>query len=135
MGGSKKGDDNVRRIWRTLFLTLLVAAVVGGLGYGIYQAGFEQGALGSGADLVESQGPVGPYIYGGIALVFKALFAFVFIGFIAKLFFFRRMVHHGGPRGDWQGRREEFKARMDEHLTEWHTRAHGEEGEEAPTTA
>ena len=132
MSPSKKGDDTVRRISRTLFLTLLIVTVVGGLGYGIYQAGFEQGALGSGADLVER--PVGPYASGGIALVFKALFTLLLVGFIAKLFFFRRMVHHGGHRGDREARREEFKARMDSHLTEWHDRAHGNGGDEAPTT-
>jgi hypothetical protein len=119
-----------RRVIGTIALTLLTLAIVGSLGVGIYQAGYEHGLIGSTSEIAVTPRAIGPY-YGGIALVFKALFAFLFLGFIAKVFFFRRM-HHSG---DWRGRREEFRSRMDEHLTEWHTKVHGGNDDEAPTTA
>ena len=122
-----------RRLTRTSVLTLLAVTVVGGISYGIYQAGFDQGQIAAGADLVENQRAVGPFIYGGIALMFKAVFAFLMLGFFAKLFAFRRFAHHG-HHGERSERHEEMRSRIEERLTEWHDKAHGEANEEAPTT-
>ena len=67
--------------------------------------------------------------------MFKFLFAFLFFGFVAKLFMFRRFAHHRGQSAEWHGRREEMRARMEERLSEWHDHAHGDKEPEAdPTT-
>jgi hypothetical protein len=122
-----------RRLTRTSVLTLLAVTVIGGISCGIYQAGFDQGQIAAGSDLVDNQRAVGPFIDGGIAIVFKAVFAFLLIGFFAKMFAFRRFAHYG-HQGDWNERREEVRSRMEERLTEWHEKAHGDAGEETPTT-
>jgi hypothetical protein len=122
-----------RRLTRTPVLLLLAATVVGGISYGIYQAGFDQGQVAAGSDLVENQRAIGPFIYGGITFMFKAVFAFLMLGFFAKLFAFRRFAHHG-HHGERSERHEEMRSRIEERLTEWHDNAHSEGSEEAPKT-
>ena len=122
-----------RRPTRTLVLTLLAVMVIGGISFGIYQAGFDQGQIAAGSDLVENRRAIGPFIYGGTAFMFKALFAFLMLGFFAKLFAFRRFAHHGHP-GERSERHEEMRSRIEERLTEWHEKAHAEGSEDAPTT-
>ncbi len=123
-----------RRLTRAFVQTLIAVTVIGAISYGIYQAGFDQGQIAAGSDLVENERALGPFIYGGITFMFKALFAFLLLGFFAKLFAFRRFGHHG-HHGDRSERHEEMRSRIEERLNEWHDKAHSDGSEEAPNTA
>lgn len=129
-------------------LVVLGLGLAASAGYGLYQAGYTQGLTAEGAEIVVGRGYYpGLYGFGVIAIMFKALFAFLLFGLLAKLFFFRRWAHrgywaaegpgqggpgHAGP-GGWSGpRKEEFRSRMESHLEDWHRKAHGEVGEDKP---
>lgn len=117
------------------------------LGVGLYQAGLAQGAIAEGSEIVVGRGyPYYPgfYGFGVIGIMFRALFALLFFGLVARLFFFRTWAHHRGWHGpgsggdEWQGpgrfgpggpRGEEFRRRVETHLAEWHERVHAEPDE------
>ncbi len=122
---------------RTIGIVVLIVlglAVAGGIGTSLFQAGYAQGVAADGAELVVGRGYYYPGLYGFgvIGIMLKALFALLLFGLFARLFFFRGFMRHGrgpwmhgehGPHGD---RREEFRSRMEDHLAEWHDRAHAE---------
>jgi hypothetical protein len=121
-----------RRTIGILILSVLGLALAAWLGVGLYQAGYVQGAAAEGSEIVIGHGyPYpGPYGIGVIGIMFKAFFALLFFGLLAKLFFFRPWAHHHGHGPGRMGfgpggpRHEEFRNRMEQHLTEWHDQAH-----------
>jgi hypothetical protein len=120
---------------RTIGIILLSVLAIAGLtwaGFGLYEAGVVHGAAAEGSDIVVGRGYhyyPGFYGIGVIGIMFRAFFALLFFGLLARLFFFRPWAHYGGHRGPGGfgpggPRHDEFRNRIDEHLTEWHDAAH-----------
>ena len=121
------------RVVGGVLLALLIAAALGALGTGLYQAGVDAGLASTGSEIVVQQPRVLPGVYpyygfGVFGIVFRALFVLVFVGLIARLFLFGRWAR---PGGHWKGgshwsaeHREDFRHRMEDHLSTWHERAH-----------
>jgi len=121
-----------RNIIGAVLITILVIGALGAIGYGLWQTGYEQGLVETGAEVViTSPGPaVGPgwqagWGWGwGFFGVFRILFLILIIGLIARFFFGPRRWGWGpGPYryGPWgEG------VPPDERLSEWHREAHGE---------
>jgi hypothetical protein len=119
-----------------VLVTILVLGALGAVGFGLYQIGYNQGLVETGAEVVvNTPGPgfhpgfhPGYWGFGAgfgvFGLFFKVLFLFLIIGLIARLFFGRRPWGPGPYWGrDWEGDR---RSPMDHHLSEWHEQAHGE---------
>ena len=113
------------RTFGRVLLVVLVIGAIGALGFGVWNAGYQQGlveTVGSTTDVVVTA-PFYPAFwgFGFFGLVFKLFVAILLFGLIAKLFFGRRYwrSHHmsGGP--------EHYRSRMEERLSDWHDQAHG----------
>lgn len=115
-----------RRTIGLVLVSVLGVAALAWLGFGLFQAGYVEGAASEGAEIIIGRGAYLPGLYGFgvIGIMFKALFALLFFGLIARLFFFRPWAHTGHGHGRGVARHEGFRSRMDEHLTEWHRQAH-----------
>ena len=122
-----------RKMIGTVLITLLVVGALGAIGYGLYQTGFQQGLVENGADVVVDGardgfrggwwGPGWGFGFGFLGVILKILFFFLIFGLIARLFFGPR---RWGPGPYWAGRWDEGPAPMEERLTQWHERAHGD---------
>ena len=119
-----------------VLVTILVLGALGAIGYGLFQVGYQQGLVETGTEVVINQ--VGPgfhhgwgwgpgFGFGFFGIFFKFLFLFLIIGLIARLFFGRR--HWGGPGGPYWAREwhEGQGSPMEQHLTDWHEKAHGDQ--------
>lgn len=127
----------------TVLVTILVLGALGAIGFGLYQIGFQQGLVENGADVVVSgagpdvhRGWWGPgWGFGGFGffgLFFKILFFFLIVGLVARLFFGPRRWGWGpGPYGgrEWH---EGHDSPMEQRLSEWHEKAHGDEAQGKP---
>ncbi|MGB7860568.1 MAG: hypothetical protein WBM90_08735 [Acidimicrobiia bacterium] len=112
------------RLFGRVVLVLLLVGTLGALGYGVWNAGYQQGlveTVETTADVVVTA-PYYPAIYGfGVfGLIFKAFFAFVIFGLIFKFFFGWRHWHR---RGDDEGNGF-YRSRMEDRLGHWHEQAH-----------
>jgi hypothetical protein len=111
------------RVFPRVLLIVLLIGLIGAVGYGVWDAGYQQGLT----ETVESTTDVivtAPYYPGfwGVGLVFKLFFVFLLFGLLFKFAFgWRRWGGHhmgDGPGG--------HRARMEGRLTEWHDAAHRE---------
>ena len=127
-----------RSVIGTILATILILGAVGAVGYGLWNSGYQQGAIEateSTAEVVVAT-PVYPG-YGGFGvfgLFFGIFFLFLLFGLISKLMFGRR-YWRGGP-GPWEkgwhgpDGHDEYRSRMEQRMTDWHEGAHGR-----PTTS
>jgi hypothetical protein len=118
-----------RNVVGTVLITLLIVGALGAIGFGVWQMGYQRGLVETGAEVVVNtgramQGWWGPgwgIGFGFFGIFFKILLFFLLFGLIARLFF--------GPRrwGPYWGRdwHDGQGSPMDQHMTEWHDRAHG----------
>jgi hypothetical protein len=126
-----------------VLLTVLVLGALGAIGFGVYQIGYQQGLVETGAEVVVNTTPgyhpglwgPGLWGFGFFGIFFKILFFFLIIGLIARIFFGPR--RWGWGPGPYWGRpwHDGQNSPMDQHLSEWHDRAHGKEppaGREPP---
>ena len=128
-----------RNVVGTVLITLLVVGALGAIGFGLWQLGYQQGLVETGAEVVTRTasgvhgwwGPGWGYGFGFFGLFFKVLLFFLLFGLIARFFFGPR--RWGGP-GPYWGRdwHEGQGAPMEQHMTEWHDRAHGNQPNPKP---
>lgn len=113
------------RVFGRVLLVLLLIGTLGAIGYGVWNAGYQQGLV----ETVETTADVvvtapyypGLYGFGVFGLIFKLFFVFLFFGLIFKFFFGRRYwrEHHGGPGHD------NYRSMMEDRMSRWHDQAHG----------
>jgi hypothetical protein len=135
-------------------LTLVIVAVLAGIGFGGYQFGYMQGLAQEGKIVVAAPGggetalapgalpalgygygwgyhrPFG-FGFGWLSCLIPVLFVFFIFG-IMRMIFFRRMMwghhgpwgHHDGPGGE--GFPPHWRDRAHSTFEDWHKEAHGE---------
>jgi hypothetical protein len=116
-----------RRLTLAIVLTVLVVLAIGALGYGAFQAGYQQGLAAEAEQVVVRDGPGWGYGYRGFGFfpgVFGLLFLFLVFGLLARAFFWRPWRWGPGAPHHWKG---DLPGPAEERLSEWHRRAHGEE--------
>jgi hypothetical protein len=129
-----------RNVIGAVLVTVLALAALGAAGFGLYQIGYDQGLVETGADVVvNARGPGwhpgywgfgGPGGFGVFGLFFRVLFVFLIIGLVARLFFGRRGWGPGPYWArDWEGN---HRSPMEQRLSEWHEKAHGDESPPEP---
>jgi hypothetical protein len=117
-----------------ILFAILVLGALGAVGYGVYQIGYEQGLVASGAEVV---GPLVGYYpgllgFGIFGLFFKIFFLFLVLALIGRFFFGRRRWRGGPPWAkEWH---EGGTSPMDQRLAEWHRRAHTDGPPEGSTS-
>lgn len=120
------------RLFGGILATILLLGALGAIGYSIFQTGYQQGLV-ENADVVTPAAGVvyypGWWGLGLFGILFKVLFLFLIIGFVSRLFFWRR--RWGGPRrfsdAGWTGPHHEGP--MGSKFAEWHQKMHeGEPG-------
>ena len=111
------------RVFMRIAVIVLLIAVVGSIGYGIWDAGYDQGlidAADSTTEIVLRDGNRGGFFPFGA--IFGFFFLFLFFGFISKMAFgWRRWGGHykgSGPGG--------HRGQMQERMSRWHDEAHGD---------
>jgi hypothetical protein len=119
-----------RNVIGTILITLLVVGALGAIGFGLWQMGYQTGLVETGAEVVVNTARgVGDWWvpgwgvgFGFFGFFFKILFVILLIGLISRLFFGPR---RWGPGPYWgRGWHEGEQSPGDQHLTEWHERAH-----------
>ena len=124
-----------RNVIGAVLVTILALGALGAVAFGVYQLGYQQGLVETGTEVVVNHPGPGPYPgywgfagpagFGVFGLFFRALFVFLIIGLIARLFFGRR---YWGPgpywARDWD---ESHRSPMEQRLANWHEKAHGTE--------
>jgi hypothetical protein len=128
-----------RNVVGTVLITMLIVGALGAIGFGLWQMGYQRGLVETGAEVVVNtgrtmQGWWGPgwgFGFGFFGLFFKVLLVFLLFGLIARFFFGPR--RWGGP-GPYWGRdwHEGQSSPMEQHMTEWHDRAHGNQPNPKP---
>jgi len=97
--------------------TILTLGLLGVAGFGIYQAGYQNGLAETASEVVIR----GPRFYPPFGFFFGFIFLLFLFGFISRLFFWGRW------RGGWSGPRSwdgQDGSPMEQRLHEWHDRAH-----------
>jgi len=122
-----------RSVIGTILATILILGAVGAVGYGVWNNGYNQGAIAAAESTTEvvvaTPGYTGFAGYGFFGLFFGIFFLFLLFGLISKLIFGRR-YWRGGPGAwgkGWHGPQghEEYRSSMEQRLTDWHEEAHG----------
>ncbi|HWL48765.1 MAG TPA: hypothetical protein VNT92_02730 [Acidimicrobiia bacterium] len=131
-----------RNVVGTVLITLLIVGALGAIGFGLWQMGYQRGLVETGTEVVTRtvngiHGWWGPgFGFGGFGffgLFFKVLLFFLLFGLIARLFFGPR--RWGGPGPYWgRGWHEGQGSPVEQHMTEWHDRAHGNPPNPKPET-
>ncbi len=122
------------RTFGRVFVSLLLIGAIGALGYGVWNAGYQQGlveTVGATADVVVTA-PYYPgyYGFGVFGLMFKIFFAFILFGLLFKVLFGRRHWRHYGMDGP-----DHYRSKMESRMTRWHEEAHrGDPGTEPDTS-
>ena len=114
----------MRTFGRVLF-TLLIVGAIGALGYGIWNAGYQQGlaeTLETTADVVVATPFAGYYGFGVFGVFFKVFFALLLFGLLFKVLFGRR---HWRRYAEGHGSGQ-FRSPMEDRMKRWHDEAHGE---------
>jgi hypothetical protein len=131
------------KVWFRVTAILVLIAVVLGLGGLTYSMGLARGSMmaaaGPAADGVARFGfPMhafggGHFGFGFIGLIIPLILAFLFFGFLGRLFFHRgmRTAHWGGPshwggHGPWEGG-------VPPHIAAMHRKLHEDEAKAPPT--
>ena len=113
------------RVFLRVMLVVVLIAAIGAVGYGIWDAGYQQALVESADANVEVVVATGYPGYGGFGFIFKALFVFLLFGLLFKFILgWRRW----GPRRLGSGGRSgshDYRSRMKDHLADWHDQAHG----------
>lgn len=118
-----------RNVIGAVLMTILVLGALGAAAFGVYQIGYQNGLVETGARVVvNTPGPgfyPGFWGFGFFGILFKFLFLFLILGLIARIFFGRR---HWGPATYWGGgwQHQGYGSPMEHRLTDWHAKAHGE---------
>jgi len=131
-----------RNVVGTVLITMLIVGALGAIGFGLWQMGYQRGLVETGTEVMTRavngiHGWWGPgWGFGGFGffgLFFKVLLFFLLFGLIARIFFGPR--RWGGP-GPYWGRdwHEGQGTPMEQHMTEWHDRAHGSQPNPKPET-
>ncbi len=117
------------RLFGGILATILLLGALGAIGYSVFQTGYQQGLVENAAVVAPAAGVVyypGWWGFGVFSIFFKVLFLFLIIGFVSRLFFWRR--RWDGPRrwseAEWQGPRHEFGHPMGSRFAEWHQKMH-----------
>jgi hypothetical protein len=116
-----------RNVIGAVLVTILVLGALGAAAFGVYQIGYQQGLVETGAQVVvNTPGPgfyPGFWGFGFFGIFFKFLFLFLIFGLIARIFFGRR---HWGPATYWSRDWHDGQTSpMDQRLSDWHQKAHG----------
>jgi hypothetical protein len=115
-----------------VLITVLVLGALGAIGFGLYQLGYQNGLVETGAEVVVTNPApiVSPgywgwghgFGWGFFGLFFKIFFVVLIIGLISRLFFGPR---RWGPPGYWGGPwHDEHRVAGQEKMEEWHRQAH-----------
>ena len=105
-----------RNVVGTVLITLLVVGALGAIGFGLWQLGYQQGLVETGAEVVTRTasgvhgwwGPGWGYGFGFFGLFFKVLLFFLLFGLIAVLL---RAATLGRSRAYWGRDWNEGRAR------------------------
>jgi hypothetical protein len=125
------------RLFGGILATVLLLGALGAIGYSIFQTGYEQGLV-ENADLVAPAAGVvyypGWWGFGVFGIFFKVLFLLLIIGFVSRLFFWRR--GWTGPRrgvgpyrwtSEGSTHSDQFHHPMGSRFAEWHQQMHDAE--------
>ena len=110
------------RVFARIAVVVLLVAIVGGIGFGIYDAGYDQGVVDT-ADstteiVVTERYRDGFFPFGA---VFGFFFLFLLFGMMFKFAFgWRRWAGH-----DKCGGRDGYRSHMNDRMSRWHDEAHG----------
>jgi len=124
---TKKGRE--MRVFGKVVLVLLLIGTLGAIGYGVWNAGYQQGLV----ETVETTADVvvttpyypGLYGFGVFGLIFKIFFVFLFFGLIFKFFFgWRYWRRHHDGHGNGPGS-DHYRSKMEDRMNRWHDEAHG----------
>ncbi|MGA8038865.1 MAG: hypothetical protein WCA93_02040 [Acidimicrobiia bacterium] len=112
-----------RNVIGVILATILVLGALGAAGFGVYQLGYQQGLVETGAKVVVD-GPgyyPGLWGFGVFGLFFRVIFLFLIFGLIARLFLGRR--RWGWGPGPYRGYGDHASP-MEHRLDEWHRKMH-----------
>lgn len=122
-----------RNTFIIIILSLVGLAGLAAVGYGVFQIGYEQGLVETGAEVVRTVGPAGFPGWGGggfwvVGIFFRVLFLILILTLISRVAFgWRRW---GGP--PWaRGMSDDHP--MHRRLEDWHSKAHESGSGPAPT--
>jgi hypothetical protein len=124
-----------RNVVGAVLITILVLGALGAAGFGLYQIGYQQGLVETGAEVVVNTTPGyhpgwwGPGFagFGFFGIFFKILFFVLVFGLIARIFFGPRRWGWGSGPYWGRGWHDQHSSPMDQHLSEWHEKAHGDQ--------
>lgn len=111
----------MRTFGRALFSLLIIGAIVA-LGYGVWDAGYQQGLVetaDAAREVIVTPYP-GYYGFGVFGLVFKVFLAFLLFGLLFKVLFGRRYWRRYRMDGP-----DHYRAKMESRMERWHDEAHG----------
>jgi len=117
------------RVFGRVLAVVLLLGVIGALGFGLWNSGYQQGLV----ETVDATTEVvvttpyypGYYGFGVFGLIFKIFFAFLFFGLIFK-FLFGWRHWRGYQNGPGAGpRHDHYRSTMEDRMKRWHDEAHG----------